>query len=297
MSYKYCEPMLRSKYIVNAYIGMCVLFCMLIFFGNTLVLVLPAISKSFRSPIFTTLLSFSIISLIHGFDLLFYSLAQCSMVFIFEFDAAFKCMLINCGRGFIVNVRSLHLCLLASQRIYLSLFPLKALVYHTRTNVFRCIFFIYFSCVLIECIMGFQGLRDCAVGRSKPEWSTIFKTNADFIVLNLIVVAFLLSGMLSGIVQKYTSPRITQSITQRSQSRIASIVIVLYLSFYCPLKIVVFVLQFACVDPMYVGPISLTVSLAEFLLNALNPLILCLRVPEAKRALKDKFCRCIGKHT
>lgn len=294
ISNKYCESMFQSKYLVNAYIGMSIFFCILILFGNILVLVLPYISKSFSSPIFKTLLSFSIISLIHGIDLLFYSLAQCSLVFTFELDSAFQCMLMNCGRCFIVNVRSLHLCLLACQRIYMSLFPLKARVYHTKTNVCRIIFCIYFTCVLIEFSMGFQGLRDCAVNKSIPDWSTIFKTNADFIVLNLFVVALLSAGMLLGILQKYTSPRLTLSVTQRSQSRVASIVIVLYLSFYCPLKIVVLVLQFTCVDPTYVGPIAFTASTAQFMIGALYPIMLCLRIPEAKSALMNSCCSCIA---
>ncbi|CAC5395745.1 unnamed protein product [Mytilus coruscus] len=111
-----------------------------------------------------------------------------------------------------------------------------------------------------------------------------------------IGMSIFLSGMLSGIVQKYGSSRLTQSASQRSQSSIASIVIALYFTFYCPLKIVGLFLQFACVDPKYVGPISFTVSMAQFLLNAFNPIILCLRVPEAKKALVDRCCPCIGKH-
>ncbi|VDI47507.1 Hypothetical predicted protein, partial [Mytilus galloprovincialis] len=103
-------------------------------------------------------------------------------------------------------------------------------------------------------------------------------------------------GMLLGIVQRYVSPRLTQSASQRTQSRIASIVIVLYLSFYCPFKIVGLVLQFTCADPTYVGPIAFTASAAQFLIGALNPIMLCLRVPEAKKALKDKCCSCIANH-
>lgn len=181
------------------------------------------------------------------------------------------------------------------QRIYLSLFPLKAYVHHTRTNVCRCIFCIYMLCMLIELLMGVTGLRTCVVDRSNLDLLTIVKTHADFIVLNLMVVLLLLAGMLSGIAYKYTSSTLTQSASQRSQSRIASIVIALYVSFYCPLKIVGLFLQFSCEDPQYVGPISFAVSLAQFLFNALNPIILCLRVPEAKKAFSDRCCIFIRK--
>ncbi|CAG2251590.1 unnamed protein product [Mytilus edulis] len=144
--------------------------------------------------------------------------------------------------------------------------------------------------------MGVQGSRDCAVTRLGNDLSTIFKTYADFIVFNLLAVVLLSVGMMSGIVQKYTSSRLTQSVTQRTQSRIASIVIVLYLSFYCPLKIMGIALHFTCFDPSYVVPIAFTASTAQFILGALNPIMLCLRVPEAKKALKDRCCSCIANH-
>ncbi|CAC5425204.1 OLFR [Mytilus coruscus] len=293
---KYCDSMFQSEYHKTVYIGMSISFSMLIFIGNILVLILPSISKAFRSPIFSTVLSFSFISLIRGIDLLFYSLAQCSLMFSFILKSGFECIIFSCVKGFIANVISLHLCLLACQRIYLSLFPFKAHVNHTKTNVRRCILCIYISCVLIELIMGVQGSRDCVVSAYGNDVSTIFKTNADFIVFNLIVVVLLSAGMLSGIVQRYVSPRLTQSASQRTQSRIASIVIVLYLIFYCPFKIVGLVLQFTCADPTYVVPIAVTASTAQFMIGALNPIILCLRVPEAKRALKDSCFSCIANH-
>ena len=293
---KYCDSMFQSEYHKIAYIVMSISFSMLICIGNILVLILPSILKAFRSPIFSTLLSFSVISMIRGIDLLFYSLAHCSLMFSFILKSAFECIIFSCVKGFIANVISLHLCLLACQRIYISLFPLKAHVHHTKTNVRRCIFCIYISCVLIELFMGVQGSRNCVVSSYGNDVSTIFKTSADFIVFNLIVVVLLSAGMLLGIVQRYVSPRLTQSASQRTQSRIASIVIVLYLSFYCPFKIVGLVLQFTCADPTYVGPIAFTASAAQFLIGALNPIMLCLRVPEAKKALKDKCCSCIANH-
>ncbi|CAC5397601.1 unnamed protein product [Mytilus coruscus] len=120
---------------------------------------------------------------------------------------------------------------------------------------------------------------------------TYYHTNA------YIGMSILFTGMLSGIVQKYASSRLTQSASQKSQSRMASIVIVLYFSFYCPLQIVVLLLQLTCVDPKYLGPISFTISMAQFVLSAFNPIMLCLRVPEAKKTLKDRFCRCFNKQT
>ncbi|VDI27105.1 Hypothetical predicted protein, partial [Mytilus galloprovincialis] len=77
-------------------------------------------------------------------------------------------------------------------------------------------------------MLMFVGLRICVVDRSNLDLLTIVKTHADFIVLNLMVVLLLLAGMLSGIAYKYTSSTLTQSASQRSQSRIASIVIALY---------------------------------------------------------------------
>ncbi|CAG2255604.1 unnamed protein product [Mytilus edulis] len=290
---KYCDSMFQSEYHKIAYIGMSIFFSMLIFIGNICVLILPLISKTFRSPIFSTLLSFSLISLIRGIDLLFYSLAQCSLVFSFRIKSALECMLVSCVKGFIANVISLHLCLLACQRIYLSLFPLNAHVHHTKTNVRRCIFFIYISCVLIEMIMGVEGSRDCVISGRNNDASAVFKTNADFIVLNLMVAVLLSAGMLTGIFQRYVSPRLTLSASQRSQSRIASMIIVLYVIFYCPFKMMGLVLQFACADPTYVGPIAFITSMTQFMIFALNPIMLCLRVPEAKGALKNCCCSCI----
>lgn len=295
MNDKYCLSMFPTNYHTIAYIGMSILFSMLIFIGNILVLILPYISKTLRSPIFTTLLSFAVVSLFHGFDMLFSSLSKCSLLFSFRLNSAFVCMLFSCGRGFIANIRSLHLNLLACQRIYVFIFPLKARVHHTKTNVRRCILCIYIACVLIEIIMGVQGVRDCAVSRFNHDWYTTLKTHADFIVINLMVVCLLSAAMVSGIVQKYASSRLTKSASQKSQSRIASIVIILYFTLYCPLQIVVIVLQFTCKGQNYLGPISFTISTAHFVLSALNPIMLCLRVPEAKKALKDRLCRCINK--
>ncbi|CAG2192068.1 unnamed protein product [Mytilus edulis] len=110
-----------------------------------------------------------------------------------------------------------------------------------------------------------------------------------------IGMSILFTAMVSGIVQRYASSRLTKSASQKSQSRIASIVIILYFTLYCPLQIVVIVLQFTCEGQNYLGPISFTISMAHFALSALNPIMLCLRVPEAKKALKDRLCRCINK--
>ncbi|CAC5358852.1 LPAR3 [Mytilus coruscus] len=297
MNYKYCLSMFPSAIHENVYMGMSIVCCLFIFVGNILVLVLPIISRTFRSAIFTTIFSFSSISLIHGIDLLFYSMSQCSIAFDFRLNSAFECMLLSCGRGFIGNIMSLHLSLLASQRLYLSLFPLKARVHHTNTNIRRSVVFIYFACILVELIMAVVGSRDCDVSKNSHNWSTVLQTYADFIVLNLITIVLLSSAMITGIVQQYISAGIIQSKAQRSQSRIASIIIALYLLLYCPFKIAAVVLQYTCVDPKYVGPIALIISTAQFLVNAFNPIILCLRVPEAKRALMDKLCGCKSKQT
>lgn len=190
---------------------------------------------------------------------------------------------------------SLHLSLLAFQRLYLSLFPVKAHVHHTKTNIRRSVVFIYVAGILVELIMTVAGSRDCVVNRYSHNWTTFVQTYADFIVLNLITIVLLSSAMITGIVQHYISTGLSQS--KKSQSRIASIIIALYLILHCPFKIAAGVLQYACVDPKYVGPIAFIIATTQFLVNALNPILLCLRVPEAKRALMSKLCGCKSKET
>lgn len=284
----YCYEMYSIIWLRYLYLIIVLVCSAMIAIGNFLILVLPFVSKSFDSPIFATVNSFAGISFCHGIDLLIYSLSHCSNVFTIYIDSNLQCLLVQCIRTFIRNVFTLHLSLLAFQRIFIAIFPLKARIYHTKKNIRNLICFIYVASLFLEPTMAFLGVRQCRDDEASN--TSIVLVYVDFMILNGITIISLALAMLVMAVKSVMSSNLTTSTHQRSQSRIASFVIITYIVIYCPLQIYTIVLQTLCQYSHNMVALYIIISILQFIVHSVNPILFCLRLKEVRNIFLRKCC-------
>lgn len=132
---------------------MSAILCLMILFGNSLILCITLFDKSLNSPTFVTLKSLSIISIINAVIVVVHTYFLCEitvMVNMLTGDKVLFCRLRNIYGEFAEKMILYHLCFLALQRMFLTISPLKAHSILSAKHVRRVIIFTYISCLLFE---------------------------------------------------------------------------------------------------------------------------------------------------
>lgn len=271
-----------------------------IFIGNVLVIILPVLNKFFRIPVFITVRSFSFVSLFRGLTFYFESFAYCPNIINMNFlQLKLNLCMISKFSAYIENVTCLHLCVLACQRIFMTSFPLKAQVYHTKNNIRVVLVCIYCLCVLLEIMLSFFGIRPCEFNAPSATMHIFLIQYIDLIFLNFLVSVLLITAMVASVIRLFASNKLPQTAGQKSQSRIASIIILIYTVLYCPISITATALEIQCADSEYILIINVLKTLLQVIVYSLSPFIFCLRMKVARRTLTMTFCksRCISSRS
>ena len=275
--------MRTNSYIYNIIVVLCYVFIIL---GNGLVLILPIFhKKQFRFPIFITVQSLAAAGLLNVVEMVLTSLTSCEMLSIHS-----VCVFVLSFRGYVKNVFTMHWSLLAVQRIFMTLFPLKANVYHTQKLVRITVFCFFLICLITEIfLIFFTSLRSCNLLLSSNLFLNEVFIQIDFIALSMMTcLMIIMSTVICTIRQLMSSKNIQQSAGQRKQSRLASVVVIVYIIIYCPLIISIpFIFQ-ACSSILTVQLVTYLVELSRLIILTLSPIILCLRSPEVKNTIKSR---------
>lgn len=291
-----CQTLFSIASFRVVYIIITVSFCAVILIGNMTVIILPLLNRSFRVPIILTIQSFAFVSLINGLVALFQSLTVWSdIIYIHAImkDKYFHCYWGKCT-AYIRNVMSLHLCLLASQRVFLTVFPLKSLVYHRNKNIRIGLISIYSGCVIFELLSGFFGIRACGYIEQQAtfDFGKVASLYVDIITLNILVCILLVAAMIISVIQLVRSKNIQQTSRQKSQSRMASVTIVTYITLYCPLQIALITVDVSCTGGNYVCFLTAARAILEVIVHSFAPFLFCLRLKNARRTLWETMCKC-----
>jgi len=276
---------------------MSAILCLMILFGNSLILCITLFDKSLNSPTFVTLKSLSIISIINAVIVVVHTYFLCEitvMVNMLTGDKVLFCRLRNIYGEFAEKMILYHLCFLALQRMFLTISPLKAHSILSAKHVRRVIIFTYISCLLFEIAFVVFEMTPCDTqvfeGFISPP--VLYKLT----LLGVSAILFFLT-VLTSVVRKKIASSYLQSTSQHNQSKLASTVIIFFAIVYIGLIGLNISMYYACLDDAKIFVIvKWFVCHLHLMLYAFNPIILCLRLKSIRQKLYGRCClKCRNK--
>jgi hypothetical protein len=267
-----------------------IVFLVTIVIGNILILLLTRLHKSLDSPMFVTIQSLSAISLIRTGFIIYNRYFSCTTeIFISNqsltpnvycyiqriFDAASENAILH------------HLLILTGQRILMTVFPLQSRAYMTKSVIKATLAVVCLVGVAIQVLMVFAGTDRCANGDYQHVTPFVVYR---FVLVGMMAIMFVLTTVISAVFARISASKL-QSIGQRQQSMVATVVMVLYMITYCSLTALQLVMYITCPDD------TLGYEVVDWLLNhiklclyAINPILLCLRMKSVRTSLYRFIC-------
>ena len=280
-------PSETAKYI-SWFVSIVLLVTIVI--GNIVILLLTRLHKSLDSPMFVTIQSLSVISLIRtGFIIhsRYFSCATGITISNQPLTPHVYCYIQRIFDSAFENAILYHLLILTGQRILMTVFPLQSRAYMTKSVTKATIAVVNLVGVAIQVLMVFAGTDNCAEGDFQNV--TPFAVYR-FVLIGMMAIMFVLTIVISAVFARISSSKL-QSIGQRQQSMVATVVMVLYMITYCSLTALQLVMYITCPDD------TLGYEVVDWLLNhiklclyAINPILLCLRLKSVRTSLYRFIC-------
>ena len=280
-------PSETAKYI-SWFVSIVLLVTIVI--GNILILLLTRLHKSLDSPMFVTIQSLSAISLIRTGFIIHRRYFGCTTKIVITnqpLTPNVSCYIQRIFDSACENAILLHLLILTGQRILMTIFPLQSRAYMTKSVIKATLAVVCFVGVTIQVLMVFAGTDSCANG--DEEVVTSFAMYR-FVLVGMMAIMFVLTTVISAVFARISASKL-QSIGQRQQSMVATVVMVLYMITYCTLTALQLVMYITCPDD------TLGYEVVDWLLNhiklclyAINPILLCLRLKSVRTSLYRFIC-------